>query len=153
MAEALPQEMKSKSFSGTSSPDEPQEADSKPQGKNVGVEQHQDPLAAAFSSLFVNVATIMQSQLQCNTESLELLERMNLRTADEYNEFGDFAAGLRVFVERLKLKNDSFQQFSQQIDEIENEISELEGAVSILNNHTGALEAKLRKAYTEGLIG
>lgn len=127
-------------------------SNSKLQGKDADAESHRDPLAAAFSSLFVNVAEIMQSQLQCSTESLELLERMNLRTADEYNEFGDFAAGLRVFVERLTLKNDSFQQFTQQIDEIEHEISELEGAVSFLNNQTSALESKLRKAYTKGLI-
>ncbi|MCO5576415.1 hypothetical protein L7F22_030225 [Adiantum nelumboides] len=150
MSSASPQETNLRSTSRGSDNGEPQELNWR--GKDSEVEPHKDPLAAAFSSLFVNVAKIVQSQLQCDTESLELLERMNLRTADEYNEFGDFAAGLRVFVERLKLKSDSFQQFSQQVDEIEHEVSELEGAVSFLNNHTSALESKLRWAYTEGLI-
>ncbi|KAH7332054.1 hypothetical protein KP509_20G066000 [Ceratopteris richardii] len=118
----------------------------------MGMEPQKDPLGAAFNSLFVNVAKIVQSQLQSSTESLELLEKMNIRTADEYNEFGDFAAGLRVFVERLKLKNDSLQQFTEQIDRIEQEVSELEGAVAFLNSHTLAVESKLHKAYTEGLI-
>lgn len=150
MAETSPQEVHSKP-PVISSSQEPQEAALKTQGKEAEVQQP-DPLGAAISSLFINIATIVQSQLQCNTESLELLERMNLRTAEEYNEFGDFAAGLRVFVERLKLKNDSFQQYIQQIDEIEQEVLELEGTVSMLNDHTGALEAKLRRAYTERRI-
>lgn len=151
MAETSPQEVHSKP-PAISSSQEPQEAALKTQGKEAEVQQQPDPLAAAISSLFINIATIVQSQLQCNTESLELLERMNLRTAAEYNEFGDFAAGLRVFVERLKLKNDSFQQYIQQIDEIEQEVLELEGIVSMLNDHTCALEAKLRRAYTERRI-
>lgn len=112
-------------------------------------QQHQEPLAAALRLLFVNVATLVQSQLQGNSDLLQLIEKMNLRTADDYNEFGDFAAGLRVFVERLKLKNDSFQHYTQQIDEIEHEVTELEAVISMLDNHTGALEAKLRAAYSE----
>ena len=74
---------------------------------------------------------------------------MNLRIADEYNEFGDFAAGLRVFVERLKLKNDNFQQYVERIDEMEKEIGDLEHIISKLNENTSVLEAKLRKAYIE----
>ena len=71
---------------------------------------------------------------------------MNLRIADEYNEFGDFAAGLRVFVERLKLKNDNFQQY---VERMEKEIGDLEHIISKLNENTSVLEAKLRKAYIE----
>ena len=74
---------------------------------------------------------------------------MNLRIADEYNEFGDFAAGLRVFVERLNLKNDNFQQYVERIDEMEKEIGDLEHIISKLNENTSVLEAKLRKAYIE----
>jgi prefoldin subunit 5 len=74
---------------------------------------------------------------------------MNLRIADEYNELGDFAAGLRVFVERLKLKNDNIQRYVERIDEMEKEIDDLEHIITKLNESTGTLEAKLRKAYVE----
>ena len=74
---------------------------------------------------------------------------MNLRIADEYNEFGDFAAGLRLFVERLNVKNDNFQQYVERIDEMDKEINDVEHIISKLNENIGILEAKLRKDYME----
>ncbi|GLJ16720.1 hypothetical protein SUGI_0287310 [Cryptomeria japonica] len=80
---------------------------------------------------------------------LELLEKMNLRTADEYNNFGDIASGLRVFVEQLKTKNENFHEYMQQIDEIDQQVTELEAVVSTLDKYTYTLENKVRSAYVE----
>ena len=53
--------------------------------------------------------------VQGTNNLLELIEKMNLRTADEYNSFGDIASGLRVYVEQLKMKNESFHEYIRQI--------------------------------------
>jgi uncharacterized protein YdcH (DUF465 family) len=71
---------------------------------------------------------------------------MNLRVASEYDHQADFAAGLRVFVERLKQKNNNFAHYLQQIDEIDQEVTELEAVVSTLDNYTSNLEAKIKVA-------
>lgn len=74
---------------------------------------------------------------------------MNLRVATEYDNQADFAAGLRVFVERLKQKNDSFGDYLLQIDEIDQEVTELEALVSTLDNYTSNLEAKVKVAVAD----
>lgn len=74
---------------------------------------------------------------------------MNLRVATEYENQADFAAGLRVFVERLKQKNDSFGDYLLQIDEIDQEVTELEALVSTLDNYTSNLEAKVKVAVAD----
>ncbi|EOY19164.1 SMAD/FHA domain-containing protein, putative isoform 2, partial [Theobroma cacao] len=55
---------------------------------------------------------------------LELLEKMNLKVAEEYKGFGDVASGLRVFVEQLKNKSGNFDEYVQQIDTIEQQVTE-----------------------------
>ncbi|KAJ7570418.1 hypothetical protein O6H91_01G119400 [Diphasiastrum complanatum] len=72
---------------------------------------------------------------------------MNNRTTIEYNNEGDFASGLRVFVEKLKQKNDAFSTYLKEIDEIDREVTELEAVVSTLDNYTNTLEAKLRATF------
>eukprot|EP00249_Psilotum_nudum_P003263 c16655_g2_i1 orf=275-685(-) len=118
-----------------------------------GQQQQEDPLADALHALSLNITTFIQAELQSTTNVLELLEKMNLRIADDYNDFGDFASGLRVFVERLRLKNDGFHKYIKQIDEIDQEVTELEALVSALDKCTGSLEAKIRAAYNEHHIG
>jgi biogenesis of lysosome-related organelles complex 1 subunit 2 len=85
---------------------------------------------------------------QAANSEYELLERMNLRVASEHDNQADFAEGLRVFVERLKQKNEGFSEYLQQIDEIDQEVTELEALVSTLDNYTSNLESKIRIACT-----
>lgn len=75
-----------------------------------------------------------------------LLERMNLRVASEHDHQAEFAQGLRVFVERLKEKNDGLSGCIHQIEEIDQEVTELEALVSTLDNYTINLESKIRIA-------
>ena len=81
---------------------------------------------------------------QATNSEYALLEMMNLRAATEYDNQADFAAGLRVFVGILKQKNNSFSDYLQQIDEIDQEVTELEALVSTLDNYTSNLEAKIK---------
>ncbi|KAG0565505.1 hypothetical protein M758_8G190500 [Ceratodon purpureus] len=108
-----------------------------------------DPLAKALQTLFLNVTTLVQGELQAANSEYELLERMNLRVASEHDNQADFAEGLRVFVERLKQKNDGFTEYLQQIDEIDQEVTELEALVSTLDNYTSNLESKIRVACAQ----
>jgi len=108
-----------------------------------------NPLATALRNLFLNVTSLVQGELQSTNSEYELLERMNLRVATEYENQADFAAGLRVFVERLKQKNDSFGDYLLQIDEIDQEVTELEALVSTLDNYTSNLEAKVKVAVAD----
>lgn len=105
-----------------------------------------DPLAKALQTLFLNVTSFIQAELQATSSEYKLLEKMNLRVASEYDHQADFAAGLRVFVERLKQKNNNFAHYLQQIDEIDQEVTELEAVVSTLDNYTSNLEAKIKVA-------
>ncbi|KAJ7570419.1 hypothetical protein O6H91_01G119400 [Diphasiastrum complanatum] len=107
----------------------------------------EDTLSEALSRLFLNVAKVAQGEFQETSNVLQLLEMMNNRTTIEYNNEGDFASGLRVFVEKLKQKNDAFSTYLKEIDEIDREVTELEAVVSTLDNYTNTLEAKLRATF------
>lgn len=78
---------------------------------------------------------------------LELLEKMNVRVAEEYKGFGDVASGLRVFVEQLKSKSNSFDEYVQQIDAIERQVTEFEAVISMLDKHVSLLESKMQSVY------
>ncbi|KAJ9147451.1 hypothetical protein P3X46_029613 [Hevea brasiliensis] len=78
---------------------------------------------------------------------MEILEKMNLRTAEEYKVFGDVASGLRVFVEHLKSKSASFDECVQQIDTIERQVTEFEALMSMLDKYVSLLESKVQSVY------
>lgn len=78
---------------------------------------------------------------------LELLEKMNLRVAEEYKGFGDVASGLRVFVEQLKAKSGSFDEYVQQIDAIDQQVTEFEAVIAMLDKYVSLLESKVQSAY------
>ncbi|GLT30810.1 hypothetical protein SLA2020_055950 [Shorea laevis] len=110
-------------------------------------ESRQDELAESLNDLFSSVSTTVKSELQGTNNLLELLEKMNLRVAEEYNGFGDVASGLRVYVEQLRSKSGSFDEYVQQIDAIEQQVTEFEAVVSVLDRHVSLLESKVQSAY------
>lgn len=71
---------------------------------------------------------------------------MNIKVAEEYNGFGDVASGLRVFVEQLKAKSGSFDEYVQQIDAIEKQVTEFEAVISLLDRYVSVLEMKVQSA-------
>eukprot|EP00897_Mesotaenium_endlicherianum_P007796 jgi/Mesen1/7044/ME000369S06381 len=119
-----------------------------PQGgaEAASAAEERDPVIAAARRLFSNVTTFVQSELQATGAEYELLEQMNQRAASEYKDFADFAAGMSVFVERLQSKSAALQQYVQYIARIDNEVTELEAVVSVLDSYTSTLESRLKAA-------
>ena len=85
--------------------------------------------------------------MQGTNNTMELLEKMNLKVAEEYKGFGDLASGLRVFVEQLKSKSGSFDDYVQQIDAIENQVTHFEAVISMLDQYVSLLESKMHSIY------
>ncbi|RWR84982.1 biogenesis of lysosome-related organelles complex 1 subunit 2 isoform X1 [Cinnamomum micranthum f. kanehirae] len=140
------------------------------------VELGQDPLAESLNDLLTSVSSMVKGQLQLvngrliemictivgdvdnalshryetcfgTNNLLELLEKMNLRVAEEYKGFGDVASGLRVYVEQLKAKSGSFDEYVQQIDAIDQQVTEFEAVISMLDKYVSLLESKVQSAY------
>lgn len=109
--------------------------------------QERDELAESLNDLFTNLSTMVQGELQVSSNVLELLEKMNLRVAEEYKGYGDVASGLRVFVEQLKSKSGSFDEYVQQIDAIEQQVTEFEAVISMLDKYVSLLESKVHSVY------
>ncbi|CAI9109929.1 OLC1v1009871C1 [Oldenlandia corymbosa var. corymbosa] len=122
-----------------------------PSGKRMttmkGEEKEKDQLAESLNDLFVNVSTLVKGELQGTNNLLELLEKMNLRVAEEYKGFGDVASGLRVFMEQLKSKSGGFDEYVQQIDSIERQITDFEAVIIMLDKYVSLLESKVSSVY------
>ncbi|KAB2051486.1 hypothetical protein ERO13_A12G056700v2 [Gossypium hirsutum] len=107
----------------------------------------QDDLAESLNDLFTSLSSMVKSELQGTNNVLELLEKMNLRVAQEYKGFGDVASGLSVFVEQLKNKSGNFDEYVQQIDAIEQQVTEFEAVISVLDRYVSLLESKVQSVY------
>ncbi|XP_010442422.1 PREDICTED: biogenesis of lysosome-related organelles complex 1 subunit 2-like [Camelina sativa] len=109
--------------------------------------ESRDDLAESLQNLFTSVSTMVKSELQGTNNHLDLLEKMNLRVASEYDDLGDVASGLRVFAEQMKSKSGGFDEFVGQIDAIEKQVSEFEAVISVLDRYVSVLESKIRTEY------
>ncbi|CAL5201655.1 unnamed protein product [Lathyrus oleraceus] len=115
--------------------------------KDGAQDQKHDELAESLNDLFSSVATMIKSELQGSNNHLELVEKMNAKVAEEYKGFGDLASGLRVFVEQLKCKSGSFNEYVEQIDAIETQVTEFEVVVSMLDKYVASLESRVMSLY------
>ncbi|KAL9226484.1 hypothetical protein vseg_002291 [Gypsophila vaccaria] len=114
----------------------------------INQQQNQsDELADSLNHLFSGVSTLIKSELQGTNNVLGLLEKMNLRVAEEYNSYGDVASGLRVFVEQLKCKSGGFDEYVKQIDAVDQQVTEFEAVISMLDKYVAMLEKKVQSAY------
>lgn len=112
-----------------------------------GKEKEQDELAASLEDLFSSVTDMVKGELQGTNNVLELLEKMNARVEEEYKGFGDVAAGLTVFVEQLKSKSSNFDEYVQQLDAIEQQVTEFEAVISMVDKYVSMLESKMKSVY------
>ncbi|CAI0552651.1 unnamed protein product [Linum tenue] len=108
-----------------------------------------DELADSLNDLFISICSMVKGELQGTNNSLALLEKLNLRVAEEYESFGDLASGLKVFVEQLKTKSGSFDMYVQQIDAIEQQVTEFEAVISMLDKYVSLLESKVQSVYQQ----
>ncbi|XP_038880795.1 biogenesis of lysosome-related organelles complex 1 subunit 2 [Benincasa hispida] len=104
---------------------------------------NRDELAESLNEFFTSVSEMIKSDLLGSSNQLALLERMNLRVAEEYKGFGDVASGMRVFVEQLKSKSGGFDEYIHQIEKIEHQVTEFEAVISMLDKHVSMLESKV----------
>ncbi|GFY82903.1 transmembrane amino acid transporter family protein [Actinidia rufa] len=109
--------------------------------------RERDELAESLNDLSTSFSTMIKADLQGTNNILELMEKMNLSVAEEYKSFGGVVSGLRVFVEQLKSKSGSFDEYVQQIDAIEQQVTELEAVISMLDKYVYLLESKLHHFY------
>ncbi|KAK0584778.1 hypothetical protein LWI29_018487 [Acer saccharum] len=109
--------------------------------------ERRDELAESVNDLLTSVSSMVKSELEGTNNTMELLEKMNLKVAEEYKGFGDLASGLRVFVEQLKSKSGSFDDYVQQIDAIENQVTHFEAVISMLDQYVSLLESKMHSIY------
>ncbi|KAJ4810483.1 hypothetical protein LUZ62_023049 [Rhynchospora pubera] len=110
-------------------------------------EMGRDEVAEALADVFSNVSLMVKGELEVANNRLLMLEKMNERVTEEYSRFGDVASGLRVFVEQLSNKNRSFEDYVQQIDTIDQQVTEFEAVVSKLDEYVSMLEKKVVSAY------
>ncbi|CAH8298657.1 unnamed protein product [Eruca vesicaria subsp. sativa] len=103
-----------------------------------------DDLAESLQSLYTNVSSMIKSELQGTNNQMDLLEKMNVRVAAEYDDLGDVAAGLRVYAEQMTSKSGGFDEIVAQMDVIEKQVSEFEAVVSVLDRYVSVLESKIR---------
>ncbi|KAI8018660.1 Biogenesis of lysosome-related organelles complex 1 subunit 2 [Camellia lanceoleosa] len=96
-------------------------------------------MISALSSMVENPRRLTSNCNSGTNNQLELLEKMNLKVAEEYKGFGDVASGLRVFVEQLKSKSGNFYEYVQQIDAIEQQVTEFEAVISLLDKYVSLL--------------
>lgn len=101
-------------------------------------------MAESLNDLFTNVSMMIRGELQETNNVLGIVEKMNTRVAEEYKGFGDVASGLRIFVEQLKSKSGSFDEYVQQIDTIEQQVTEFEAVISMLDKYVSLLESKVQ---------
>ncbi|KAL7094597.1 hypothetical protein ACP275_11G114300 [Erythranthe tilingii] len=112
-----------------------------------GKATEQDELAESLNDLFTNVSAMIKGELQGTNNVLELLEKMNIRVAEEYKGFGDVASGLRIFVEQLKSKSSTFDEYVLQLDAIEQHVTEFEAVISMLDKYVSMLESKMQSVH------
>ncbi|RWW25089.1 hypothetical protein BHE74_00002460 [Ensete ventricosum] len=110
-------------------------------------EAGRDELAESLADLFTNISTMIKGELEGTNNQLLLLEKMNQRVAKEYNGYGDVASGLRVFVEKLCEKNHGFEEYVQQIEKIDQQLTEFEAVVSMLDKYVSLLEKKVQSSH------
>ncbi|KAK3212303.1 hypothetical protein Dsin_017009 [Dipteronia sinensis] len=109
--------------------------------------ERRDELAESVNDLLTSVSSMVKAELEGTNNTMELLEKMNLKVAEEYKGFGDLASGLRVFVEQLKSKSGCFDDYVQQIDAIENQVTHFEAVISMLDQYVSLLESKMHSLY------
>ncbi|KAL5764529.1 hypothetical protein ACOSP7_016881 [Xanthoceras sorbifolium] len=104
-------------------------------------EQRRDELVKSLNDLLRSVSSMGTNN------SLELLKKMNMKVEEKYKGFRDLSSELRVYVEQLKSKSGGFDDYVQQIDAIENQVSHFEAVISMIEQYVSSLESKILSLY------
>eukprot|EP00657_Telonema_sp_P-1_P002648 TRINITY_DN16113_c0_g1_i1.p1 TRINITY_DN16113_c0_g1~~TRINITY_DN16113_c0_g1_i1.p1 ORF type:complete len:144 (-),score=56.90 TRINITY_DN16113_c0_g1_i1:5-436(-) len=106
--------------------------------------EQQASLRAAVHDMFGNVSEYIQGELEVSSQDYQLLERMNLASADKYRDLADHAENLLAARETMLQKYDEFMPYIFQIDELDKTMGTLEKTVEQLVEYTRRLEDKFK---------
>ena len=106
--------------------------------------QQQQELHSATSEMLAKMSKYVEGEAELSTEDYRLLQAMNITAADKYSEMAGYAAGLVAFAEQLDGKYRELAPQLAQIDAMESQVGELEGAVAQLDAYSRRLEAKFQ---------
>eukprot|EP01115_Flamella_aegyptia_P000864 TRINITY_DN112943_c0_g1_i1.p1 TRINITY_DN112943_c0_g1~~TRINITY_DN112943_c0_g1_i1.p1 ORF type:complete len:134 (+),score=24.47 TRINITY_DN112943_c0_g1_i1:98-499(+) len=94
--------------------------------------------------MFTNLSDYLTSELRLSSQDYELLEKMNLQTANKYKNMADTTSHLITFMDDLKQKYENFQPYLERIDQIEQGIETLENTVLQLDAYSKKLEQQFK---------
>lgn len=101
--------------------------------------------------MFAKTADYLQGELVTTSEDYKLLEQMNKATSNKYSEMRFIASGISKAMAELNEKYRGLQSYLQQIDEIEESVSNLEQAAYKIDAYSKRLEAKYKQLERQWL--
>ena len=107
------------------------------------------PAEAAAAEMMAKLAAYIESEVNVSTEDYNLLAAMNRAAAARYSGMAEHSTSMVAFAERLQSKCKDMLPQLEQIDVLEAQVSQLEGAVEQLDNYSRRLEAKFSSALQE----
>lgn len=111
---------------------------------DLGREEIRGVMATA-KTIFESIAQAIKGEFKIPQMEYNLLGKMNKTAAEKYSHMADFTAGLAVFVESLRDKEESLGPLASQIDDLESQLEELENLVAQLDEYSKRLENRIKK--------
>ena len=110
-------------------------------------------LRALAEDAFAKTADAAEGEVRLVADEIGALAALNGATAGTYAELGEQAAGLVVFADSLRRRDESLAPHLEKLGEIERSVGALEEVAAKLDDHADALEARyerLEKAAAGG---
>ena len=92
--------------------------------------------------LLEKLAAYVEGEAEISIEDYRLLQAMNLAATERYSGMAEESAGLVGFAQKLQSKCEAMMPQLAQIDVLEAQVAELEGAVDQLDSYSKRLESK-----------
>jgi GMP synthase-like glutamine amidotransferase len=113
--------------------------------QNPGDQQQLSSVLETAKKMFHSISEAVKGEFRIPQMEYQLLGKMNKLATEKYNHLADFTAGLAVFVESLREKEESLGPLASQIEELENQLGQLEQVVMQLDAYSRRLENRVKK--------
>ena len=104
-------------------------------------------LRATAEDAYGKAAAAVKGELRVTSSEIGLLGRLNAAAAEKYASFGETTAGLGVFVDSLRRKDESVAPHLAELEVVEARVGDLERMVATLDAHATAVEERMRKIH------
>ena len=102
-------------------------------------------LRALAEDAFAKTAEAAEGEVRLVADEIGALAALNGATAGTYAELGEQAAGLVVFADSLRRRDESLAPHLEKLEEIERSVRALEEVAAKLDDHADALEARYER--------